>query len=442
MDPKEYKQGQRVEVKVYSEDKTLDLLLEGHSISRFGDGEFKMMRGSSIKSQASSVSLATRFNEIMRHDQSDYLVGIPRIVKGSPKESYWASFMPVQEEFLTAGRTYASALVTRPDSAPWIDNDEYWQKVMDLWRKKHVALIWGGSRKSLTPSMMFGCKKLDVIHAPSHHAWSHRKDIMAELSALRPAPEVVIICLGPTATGLVPEIVKLGMQALDLGHIGAWMRRLYRDTKNFQAAHGFFWPRGAEEYGKRYVNRASHMDVAIKLCPKRRSVIQAGGHVGVWPKYLAAQFMQVYTFEPEHMNFIALNRNCGEKHVYRMQAALGSENKPVNIVVHPQNIGGHHVMGRGLVPQIRIDDLGLQDVDMIVLDIEGSELDAILGAKLTIKRSRPVLHLEMRGHIEKYKRGTTKELERLLKDLGYSRHSEIGDDSVYVPAAPGGRLPK
>lgn len=422
------------DLKIYDEDKTLDLLLEGQSISRFGDGEFKIMRGSSIKSQIADVALAKRMEEIIRN-KGDYLVGIPRLVKGAPKNDYWTSFMHMQENYLKEG-PYASALITRPDSAPWIDNDEYWQKVMRLWRDKRVCLVWGGSRKSLTPNMMFGCKKLDVIHAPHHSAWGSRNQILADIDALDKRPEVVIMCLGPAATALVPDLVQRDIQALDLGHIGAWMRSLYRDTNTFKAAHGFFWPRGAEAYGKRYVRRAQNMDVAIKLCPKRRTVIQAGGHVGVWPKYLAAQFMQVYTFEPEHMNFIALCRNVTEKHVYRLQAALGNEHKPVHLVIHPQNIGGHHVRGPGLVPQLKIDDLGLDNVDMIVLDIEGSELDAIRGAEKTIEMTHPVLHLEMKGHIEKYKRGTTKELQQLLKSWGYRKAKEVGDDTVFVRGHP------
>ena len=81
---------------------------------------------------------------------------------------------------------------------------------------------------------------------------------------------------------------------------------------NFVAGHGFFWPEGAEVYGKRYLVHAADLDVAISLCPQHRSVVQAGGHVGVWPKYLSVQFQQVYTFEPDYMNFQCLNKNVPE----------------------------------------------------------------------------------------------------------------------------------
>lgn len=420
-----------IQIEVWTEEETIQLLLAGTSISRFGDGEFKMLRGGGIKSQVADPSLTDRLKQIMRNDEK-YLVGIPRLDERSPKYEYWKHFMAAHESFLNINKPYGSSVITRPDSAPWIDNDDYWDKIMSLWRGKHAVLIWGGSRKSLTPSMLSGAKKLDVIECPSHNAWSERSTLLAQLDALPKKPEVAVIVLGPTATGIVPDIVDRGIQALDLGHIGACMRHVPREKKRFKTAHGFFWPYGGEAYGKRYIERAHDLDYAVKHCPKRRSAIQAGGHVGVWAKYLAGSFMQVYTIEPEHMNFLALCRNASEKHIYRIQAVLGDRHERVNLVIHPENIGGHHVKGEGLIPQLRIDDLGVTDCDLIVLDIEGSELAAIRGGEETIKACKPVLHLEMRGHIEKYNRGSTEELEQLLRDWGYRRRQEISKDYIYI----------
>jgi len=425
--------GKMSDITVLTEEATVELLLEGHSITRFGDGEFKVLRGGSIKSQEQDLSLTAVFQKIIKDaGHGGYLVGVPRLDKRGPKNDYWKGFMSVHAEFLKPGVEYGSALITRPDSAPWIDNDKYWDKIMQLWRNRSVALVWGGSRKSITPNMLFGVKRMDVIHTLPRNAWSDREVILANIDALPVKPEVCILVVGPTSTGLVPALVDRGIQALDMGHIGAWMRHLFRGGDKFKPAHGFFWPNGAEEYGKRYVRRAQHMDSAIRMCSKRRSVIQAGGHVGVWPKYLGAQFMQVYTFEPDHMNFLALCRNVTEKHIFRMQAALGDEHSRVNLVLHPANIGGHHIKGEGLIPQLKIDDLGITDCDLIVLDIEGSELAAIRGAEKTIEMTFPVIHMELKGHIEKYKRGTTEELLELLNGWGYRKAKEIGDDTVFV----------
>lgn len=421
-------------MRIFSEMETLDQMLKGKSIARYGDGEFKIARGGAIKSQESNPAITQRLRDILADPNPPYLVGIPKCDKRGPKNDYWLDFMknPNVTRYLNENQEYGSALITRPDSAPWIDDDRYWKKVLQLWEGKHVCLVWGGSRKSLTPAMMHGAKKLDIIQSLSHHAWKDVPNILEQIDALKPKPEVCVMALGPTATGLVPDLVQRGIQALDMGHIGARMRHLFKEAKEFEPAHGFWWPNGGEEYGSRYVRRVRHLDESIKLCPKRRSVIQAGGHVGVWPKYLSKQFANVYTFEPDNMNFTALNRNVQENNVFKFQAALGVHRKRVNLVIHPANIGGHHISGEGAIPTLRIDDMGIPDVDMIVLDIEGSELDAIRGAEDTILRNKPVLHLELKGHIEKYKRGSTAALVDKLTGWGYKKVKDIGDDSIYT----------
>src|SRR5688500_9989762 len=62
---------------------------------------------------------------------------------------------------------------------------------------------------------------------------------------------------------------------------------------------------------------------AVELCPQRRSVVQAGGHCGVFAGYLSMCFEAVYTFEPDSTLFSNLCHNVRAKHVYRLQAALG-----------------------------------------------------------------------------------------------------------------------
>jgi FkbM family methyltransferase len=70
------------------------------------------------------------------------------------------------------------------------------------------------------------------------------------------------------------------------------------------------------------------------------------------------------------------------------------------------------------VPRISIDALQMPRVDLIKLDIEGMELDALAGAVETIKRCRPVLFIEtIKIDFER--------LKLLLADLDY-RHYPHG----------------
>jgi FkbM family methyltransferase len=423
-------------LQVMTEDETLDALLAGKSIARFGDGEFKLAlgRGRGLKQQLNSPELKARLLEILEC-KGDYIVAIPRLNKANPKNQFWRDLFPRVEHLFRTDYVYGSSLISRPDNAPWIDNAAYYAKIEQLWANKHTVFVWGGSRKSFTPSQFRNTKSFESIQSLPEQAWKDVPNILARLDTLPQKPDVVILALGPTATAIIPDIVARGIQGIDIGHLGGWMRTYMKETRKFESVDDFEWPsKESKAYGDRYVYRTRDLDYAINKCTKRRSVVQAGGHVGVWPKFLGRFFGQVYTFEPELQNFLALNKNCPESHIYRFQAALGDVHQPVDLTLHPNNIGGHHVNGgEGWIPQFKIDDLGLKDCDLIVLDVEGSELAALRGAVATLDRSSPVIHIEARGHIEKYKRGTVQELQDFLREMGYVLDKQINHDAVYVP---------
>jgi hypothetical protein len=46
------------------------------------------------------------------------------------------------------------------------------------------------------------------------------------------------------------------------------------------------------------------------------------------------------------------------------------------------------------VPQMCIDGLGLPNCDFLKLDVQGSELDVVLGAEQTIKAYTPFIYVE------------------------------------------------
>lgn len=64
---------------------------------------------------------------------------------------------------------------------------------------------------------------------------------------------------------------------------------------------------------------------------------------------------------------------------------------------------------------MRIDSLGLQDVDFIKIDVEGHEPKVLSGAARTIAEHHPAIYME-RPAEEAQKR----EAERLMSELGYS----------------------
>lgn len=202
---------------VLSESATLDRVLAGASLARYGDGEFKLCAGASIKSQTHDETLAERLRAIL-HDSGPCLVGIPNIRSDTPKAEFWGKFMRYAD--LLAPRSYASAFVTRPDSAPWIDTLDYWTRLESLWRDQDVTLV-RGSTKSLVAEDLTGAGAVTEIVAPRQDAWKSAGALLKRIGC----PRRVLLCLGPTATVLAVDLCARGVQAVDLGHIGMFLRK-------------------------------------------------------------------------------------------------------------------------------------------------------------------------------------------------------------------------
>jgi len=183
---------------------------------------------------------------------------------------------------------------------------------------------------------------------------------------------------------------------------------------------GFIWPEHDTECAAVVFDWLGDLDIALGFCRAFDVAIQAGGNAGVWPKYLGHKFKAVYTFEPEPLNFYCLARNCPEPHIFKFQAALGYEKKLVGLGYEhgPQNMGAVYVNGGGQIPILKIDDFRLPACDLIQLDLEGYDFEAIRGALATIERYHPVIMAEDKGLSEKY--GTPQgHIEKFLSDYGY-----------------------
>ena len=183
------------------------------------------------------------------------------------------------------------------------------------------------------------------------------------------------------------------------------------------------------------------LDRVIDLVPSRRVCVQAGGCLGIFPKYLAQHFCTVYTFEPSVELFPLLSINAPEPNILRYQAALGNGGPPISTSQTRREGKEHrfphegvtHVTSEpGNVPVLCVDDLRLPVCDLIVLDLEGYEMQAILGAKGTITRCRPVLMVEINDNLPHY--GYTEDqLRQTICAMGYRLVERIHSDELYVP---------
>lgn len=213
---------------------TLELLEQGHSIARYGDGELNLCIGGKAKSQPYEPALAKRLRQILRA-KSPCLVGIPRL-EDSPgwmpaqKQQFWAKYR--QNPYLELYRYdkgYASAFITRPDSVPAINTLEYFQRLQRLWGGRQVVLINGeqpGQRFDEYPQF---CSAAERWTTASSNAWAGYWELL-QRCLHRSRETLFLLSIGPTATVLAFDLCLQGYQALDLGHAGMFAKRFYEQV--------------------------------------------------------------------------------------------------------------------------------------------------------------------------------------------------------------------
>lgn len=181
-----------------------------------------------------------------------------------------------------------------------------------------------------------------------------------------------------------------------------------------------------------------YLDVAKSFCRGRRAVVQAGGNLGIYPKRLAMLFKTVYTFEPAAELFPLLMANAPESNIVKFQAALGCDRGLVGTCnVRRDGKANHHegithVVPKGTVPTLRIDDLGLPVCDLIYLDLEGYELYALKGAVETLARCRPVVVVEINKSLG-FMGLKPADVTGVLEAQGYRHAKTMGSDQAFVP---------
>ena len=166
----------------------------------------------------------------------------------------------------------------------------------------------------------------------------------------------------------------------------------------------------------------SHREKILRHVKNFKVVIQAGGNQGMYPRLLSDMFESVYTFEPDPLNFHCLVNNCQRDNVYKFNAALGAEHAMIRVNRNvPDNTGMNTVTedSSAHVFQMKIDDLScLNNCDLIWLDIEGYEYNAIRGGIELIKKFKPTVMLE---------RPNNEVIELLTSEGYYPRENSISD---------------
>ena len=158
------------------------------------------------------------------------------------------------------------------------------------------------------------------------------------------------------------------------------------------------------------------------LPPERRRVcVDVGAHVGLWSMWLARAFARVHAFEPVPLFADIFPWNVTGANVTLHRTALGARAETVEITVPHGQTGGAHISIGGKhpgnkyasggtsvfsgLPMRTLDSFGLDAVDFIKIDVEGTERQVIEGAAHTIGTCRPLIVIEQKGNEVAYGQG-------------------------------------
>lgn len=161
---------------------------------------------------------------------------------------------------------------------------------------------------------------------------------------------------------------------------------------------------------KAHLRKGDHFEAVIgKLINKYANsgsiAVDIGAHIGIHTILMSRKVGPsgaVIAFEPQKKIYLEQQQNLRINdclNVLSIRKAIGNECKSVELTVaNPTNEGGTGIgSGGDIAEMIPLDSLNLQNVSLIKIDVECSELSVFEGAKETIRKNRPVIIFEVMG---------------------------------------------
>jgi len=131
--------------------------------------------------------------------------------------------------------------------------------------------------------------------------------------------------------------------------------------------------------------------------------VDVGAHIGYY-SLLASRIVgsegKVYSIEPDSKNYSLLKKNIkanNYKNIQVIKKAISNKLGRINFYTNDSNTGDNRIFDNGMkrivtkVQSTTIDEImNNKKIDFIKMDIQGSELKALLGMKKTLKRNKKI----------------------------------------------------
>ncbi len=211
---------------------TMDMLVHTDvSISRFGDGEMKLMAGNDIGFQKASPQLAERLKEVLKSQPENHITGILDVFGSlagytDSLQDYFREYLhdynrEFQYGLLNINKTYYNAFITRPYIS-YKDKQhagEVFENFKKIWDGQDILIVEGDRTRLGRGNDLFNnVKSCKRIICPNENAFEKYGQILGAVKK-QDKGRLVLLALGPTATILAYDLAKEGFRAVDIGHI-------------------------------------------------------------------------------------------------------------------------------------------------------------------------------------------------------------------------------
>lgn len=212
------------------EETITDIINNKLSVSRYGDGEFKLMEGRNIAFQNINESLQKQLVNIINNDKKELLVCIPDVFDDLSKyieepREYWRLHIAKNRrqwyKYLNFNSQYGNAFISRcyysyKDKSY---SKKYFDLLKEIWDGREIVLVEGAkSRLGIGNDLFDNVQSIERILVPEVNAFDKYNEIIDVIKKCS-KDKLILIAAGPTATVLAYDLNNLGYQAIDIGHV-------------------------------------------------------------------------------------------------------------------------------------------------------------------------------------------------------------------------------
>lgn len=173
-------------------------------------------------------------------------------------------------------------------------------------------------------------------------------------------------------------------------------------------------------------------------------IIDCGAHIGTFGFVPVLENRNVLMLEAADQNYKCLKHTFKNFKNAKVEKSIILDSvKACDFSTDYGPFGSPIIGSSGSLTSDTIDNIcqknNIQDVSILKIDIEGFEKEALLGAKNTLEKSKPVMLLEVNGHCLRLRNQKPYDVLQALEELNYC--SFIPNNELLIPVNKNKKFP-